>query len=249
VDDTKITVEGVIPIAGNYETSNGKGLEPKFERLKSKDTQTEGLLMEIHGGQYAKKNQKAVIKFECDLDRTGNEGFEAVEGNMVSEGAGGLLDQKGANSTNFGAFVKDDPEDDKQDDGKSLTFVSYDAIDEKTDVLRLNWRTKYACEDFEDDDDDSSNKSSHWGFFTWFIIMSVPQFLGFSVPSLTALQRFSRDSDISNFRFMVELQSLWRSRLGFATTWRHYQRYPLPIQGLVKEGCRHSTRRWVKRRV
>ena len=67
--------------------------------------------------------------------------------------------------------MKDDPEDDKQDDGKSLTFVSYGAIDEKTDVLRLNWRTKYACEDFEDDDDDSSNKSSHWGFFTWFIIM------------------------------------------------------------------------------
>ena len=171
MDDTKITVEGVIPIAGNYETSNGKGLEPKFERLKSKDTQTEGLLMEIHGGQYAKKNQKAVIKFECDLDRTGNEGFEAAEGNMVSEGAAGLLDQKGANATNFGAFVKDDPEDDKQDDDKSLTFVSYGAIDDKTDVLRLNWRTKYACEDFEDDDDDSSSKSSHWGFFTWFIIM------------------------------------------------------------------------------
>jgi hypothetical protein len=172
VDDTKITVEGVIPIAGNYETSTGKGLEPKFERLKSKDTQTEGLLMEIHGGQYANKNQKAVIKFECDLDRTGNEGFEAAEGSMVSEGVAGLLDQKGANATNFGAFVKDDPEDDKQDDGKSLIFVSYGAIDEKTDVLRLNWRTKYACEDFEDDDDDdSSRKSSHWGFFTWFIIM------------------------------------------------------------------------------
>lgn len=171
VDDTKITVEGVIPIAGNYETSNGKGLEPKFERLKSKDTQTEGLLMEIHGGQYAKKNQKAVIRFECDLDRTGNEGFEAAEGNMVSEGAAGLLDQKGANATNFRALVEDDPEDDKQDDGKSLTFVSYGPIDDKTDVLRLNWRTKYACEDFEDDDDESSGKGSHWGFFTWFIIM------------------------------------------------------------------------------
>jgi hypothetical protein len=161
VDDTKITVEGVIPIAGNYETSNGKGLEPKFERLKSKDTQTEGLLMEIHGGQYGKKNQKAVVKFECDLDRTGNEGFEAAS----------LPDQKGANATNFGAFVEDDPEDDEQGDGKSLTFVSYGAVDKKTDVLRLNWRTKYACEDFEDDEDESSGKGSHWGFFTWFIIM------------------------------------------------------------------------------
>ena len=77
----------------------------------------------------------------------------------------------GSNATNFRAFVEDDPEDDKQDDGKSLTFVSYGSIDDKTDVLRLNWRTKYACEDFEDDDDESSSKGSHWGFFTWFIIM------------------------------------------------------------------------------
>src|SRR5437868_5436483 len=71
----------------------------------------------------------------------------------------------------------------------------------------------------------------------------------FSVPPLTTLQCFSGNSDISNFRFMVELQSLWRSRLGFVTTWRHYQRYPLYIQGLVEEGCRHSARRWAKRRV
>ena len=35
VDDSKITVEGVIPIAGNYETNSGRGLEPKFSRLKN----------------------------------------------------------------------------------------------------------------------------------------------------------------------------------------------------------------------
>ena len=174
VDDTKISVEGVIPIAGNYETSNGKSLEPKFSRLKSEDTQAEGLRMEIHGGQYDRKNQMAIIEFQCDLDRTGNEGFETVNGNMVSNHTAGSLDKRGAAAMGLGGLAKDDPEDDEQDDGKSLSFVSYGATDDKTDLLRLNWRTKYACEDFEDDEDDSSGKSSHWGFFTWLVIMRVP---------------------------------------------------------------------------
>jgi hypothetical protein len=166
VDDTKMSVEGVIPIAGNYETSNGKGLEPKFSRLKSEDTQKEGLRMELHGGQFNKKKQMAIIEFQCDLDRTGNEGFADVSARAAS-----LLGKRGAAAMGIGSLVKDDSEDDIEGDGKSLSFVSYGATDDKTDLLRLNWRTKYACEDYEDDDDGSSNKSSHWGFFTWFIIM------------------------------------------------------------------------------
>jgi autophagy-related protein 27 len=173
VEDMNMTVEGVIPIAGNYETTNGKGLEPKFSRLKSKDTQTEGLLMELHGGQFNKKNQMAIIEFQCDLDRSGNEGFEAADGKIISTRAAGLLDKREVVAMNIGSLTKEDPKDDSEDDGKSLSFVSYGSTDEKTDLLRLNWRTKYACEDFEDDDGGSSSKNSHWGFFTWFIIMWV----------------------------------------------------------------------------
>lgn len=170
VEDSKMVV-GVIPIAGNYETTTGKGLEPKFSRLKSKDTQTEGILMELHGGKFNKKNQMAIIKFQCDLDRSGNEGFEAADGKMILARAAGLLVNRGAGAMDIGSLAEDDPEDDKEGDGKSLSFVSYGSTDEKTDLLRLNWRTRYACEDFEDDDDGPSNKSSHWGFFTWFVIM------------------------------------------------------------------------------
>jgi hypothetical protein len=170
VDDTEMIVEGVIPIAGNYETTNGKGLEPKFSRLKSEDTQREGLRMELHGGQFNKKNQMAIIEFQCDPNRSGNEGFEAADGKTISARAAGLFNLRGVGAMGMGSLAKEDAEDEKEDDGKSLTFVSYGSTDDKTDLLRLNWRTKYACEDFEDDDD-SSGKSSHWGFFTWFVIM------------------------------------------------------------------------------
>jgi hypothetical protein len=170
VDDSKMTVEGVIPIAGNYETTNGKGLEPKFSRLKSEDTKKEGLRMELHGGQFNKKNQMAIIEFQCDLDRSGNEGFEAADWKMGEARAVSLLGTRQGAAGDVASLVKDDSEDEKEDDGKSLSFVSYGSTDEKTDLLRLNWRTKYACEDFEDDEGDSSN-SSHWGFFTWFVIM------------------------------------------------------------------------------
>lgn len=166
-----MTVEGVIPVAGNYETTNGKGLEPKFSRLKSEDTQTEGLRMELHGGHFNKKNQMAIIEFQCDLDRSGNEGFEEVDATTISTRAAGLLASRGLEAMEMRSVANDDKNDPTEDDGKSLTFVSYESPDEKTDVLRLNWKTKYACEDFEDDEDNSSGKNSHWGFFTWFIIL------------------------------------------------------------------------------
>ena len=171
VDDTKMTVEGVIPIAGNYETTSGKGLEPKFSRLKSEDTQKEGLRMELHGGHFGKKNQMAIIEFQCDLDRSENEGFDAADGQTISAHSSDLLNIGGARAMDRGNLAKADAEDEKEDDGKSLTYVSYGSTNDKTDLLRLNWRTKYACEDFEEDEDDSPGQSSHWGFFTWFVIM------------------------------------------------------------------------------
>jgi len=70
-------------------------------------------------------------------------------------------------------MTKGDADDhDEEDVSKenSLTFVSYGPVEgrENMEVLRLDWRTKYACEDFEDDAD---GKKGGWGFFTWFILM------------------------------------------------------------------------------
>lgn len=55
---------------------------------------------------------------------------------------------------------------------KSLKFVSYDTDDKELHVLRLEWKSKYACEIVTSDPPPDQGGSS-WGFFTWFIIMYV----------------------------------------------------------------------------
>ena len=145
-------VDFIIPVAGNFQTSSGRSLDPKVTRLKTTDSDLEGLQLELHGGDWGKKKQKAVINFECDKTRTGNEGNESTDKRMSA---------------------RDD--DEKKDDLHSLTYVSYGAVEgkEAMDVLRLNWKTKYACEDVEPDADDDGNvsKKASWGFFTWIILM------------------------------------------------------------------------------
>ena len=217
--------------------------------LKKEDTQVQGLRMQLTGGQYDKKKQMAIIEFQCDLDRTGNEGFGTADGEMVSRPVNGSFENTEAFGADVGSSANIDLEDDEQDDGKSLSYVSYGETDDKTDLLRLNWRTKYACDDFEDDEDEPSGESSHWGFFTWFIILCVPHYQACIRLLLTARQCFSWSSGVSHFRFVAELQSVWRPGLGFTTTWRHYPRHPLSLQGLVEEGRRNSARRRIKRRI
>lgn len=106
--------------------------------------------------------QKAVIQLQCDKDRTGN---EHKRRNLIKRD-----DNK-----------EDDKDGDDEKDGKgketqpstsSLQFVSYGQVEgkEKMEVLRLNWLTKYACEDYADSDE---AKKSGWGFFTWFVLMYV----------------------------------------------------------------------------
>ena len=158
-NDKESTVESVIPIAGGA-LGSGKSTEPKYKRLKADGGDEEGLQMELHGEKYGKRNQMAIIEFQCAPELSGNEGFE-------------ILGKKGDISVatrSLKFHAKDDGDKDVKDVEKSLQFVSYSARDEDTDLLRLNWRTKYACEDYEEDED-SGRKNSHWGVFTWFIIL------------------------------------------------------------------------------
>ena len=71
---------------------------------------------------------------------------------------------------------EDDDEDDgdrsqeETDDGEggTLKFIEYDdQLD--PNVLRLEWKTKYACEDAVVGGGDK--KSGGWGFFSWFFFM------------------------------------------------------------------------------
>lgn len=158
-DGKSSVVTDVIPVAGNYHLS-GKGgyLEPKFTRLKSQDSDREGVVVEVGGGRYEDLRQKAVIEFVCDKEVSGLERRTRVEAeDDDGEGEGERW---------------------KQDPDNALQFVSYGPVEAKeglVDVLRLEWRTRYACESSDagdDEDEDKEKKSSGgWGFFTWFILM------------------------------------------------------------------------------
>lgn len=117
------------------------------------------------GGKYPfedKKNftsQKAIVELVCDPSRTGLEG-----------------DEQDKRPTDDERRKRDDPpeKDDGGDaeapKGPSLKFVSYETTDVGT--LRLEWRTKHACErDTGNDGGSGGSKSGSWGFFTWFLIM------------------------------------------------------------------------------
>ncbi|KAK3092201.1 type II membrane protein, partial [Teratosphaeriaceae sp. CCFEE 6253] len=67
---------------------------------------------------------------------------------------------------------EDEPELPDLDKGKSLQFVSYKPEKDDIGVLRLTWKTKYACENAEKAPaKDPAKKTPGWGFFTWFFIV------------------------------------------------------------------------------
>jgi hypothetical protein len=172
--DNSSTIKRVIPIAGQYAGSHGRFLDPEWTRLKDSashdDSSKEGLRLEMHGGRYPfeKSNgrqQKAIIEFQCDRNRTGLEGVETDKRDKIDEDQESLM-------------LRSESDDKKEPaDDASLQLVSYKPEgegDDEFDVLRLHWKTKYACEGMLDHEPSSGNKSSsHWGFFTWFLIMSV----------------------------------------------------------------------------
>lgn len=149
-------VNEVISVAGDFSTADGRPLDPHYERLKAKkESDQEGLEVELNGGIRGKKKQKAIINFICDKDRTGNEGIDSL--------------------TKMTRRADSDDDDDKKkegevDDKNSLKFISYGDEEGNTDVeiLRLDWRTKYACEDHVEEGGD---KKGGWGFFTWLILL------------------------------------------------------------------------------
>jgi hypothetical protein len=187
-----------IDIAGTYKTYNNRVLDAQFELLQEEGR--EGLRSILHGGRLPfddKKNgldQRAVIDFVCDMERTGLEGADSTgdKGDKKDGDEGDKKDDKKGDE-------KDDKKDDKKDGDKdgdkkdgdkesrslaareskcedsdsSLRFCGYaveedaKAKDKRVRTLRLEWRTKYACKDAPSPDDGGS----HWGFFGWFFIM------------------------------------------------------------------------------
>lgn len=164
-----------IPIAGQYTLHGGTELDPVITRLKTSsspsDRKKEGFRLELHGQKYPAKNgkpHKAVIEFLCQdkaKEKEERDLADAIERREKAEED----DDDGGEEEDHSATgeVANDGH------GGRLKYIDFDLVDD-TKVLSLEWKTKYACENFKGGDDDSrKSKSSHWGFFTWLIIMYV----------------------------------------------------------------------------
>lgn len=176
-------IQDAFPLAGELKDHGGKAMDPKWTLLKDstshEDSKRDGLSLEINGGfnkiNGKVKAQKAIVEFVCDPKLEGLENLHKSEDEYVTSAARKREEQKKDEDKKEGEGDKKD--DDKKDEDKkddedkvsSLQFVRYDQTNPDTDVLRLSWRTKYACEGAKDDQDKVS--TAHWGFFTWFILM------------------------------------------------------------------------------
>lgn len=176
-EDGSSIVQEVIPIAGEYATSNGRHLTPKFTRLKdsssNSDSEQEGIRAELHGGMWNKQKQKAIIEFVCDPDWEGTEGFDDKSKAMDINSYGSMGKREEPEDDNGDGDDEDDEDESPLpdlDEGKALQFVSYKEEKDDTGVLRMTWKTKYACENAPKAP--AGDKSKGWGFFTWFLIIA-----------------------------------------------------------------------------
>lgn len=146
------------PIVGLDHLGQGSK-DPELKRLKDIDPETEGLRVKLEGGSYKgdgndqkAKKAGAVIEFQCDHERSGLEGLHTLAEDLETKERRRRAE-----------------EDAPKGNISSLQFKSFGPSDDDTYVLRLDWRTKYACDNYEDEKGEGSSKS--WGFFTWLIIM------------------------------------------------------------------------------
>lgn len=140
-------------IAGLGQLGEG-AKDPEFTLLKEVNEELEGVRLKVAGGKYRSsvegkdKPAAAVIDFKCDPDRSGLEGISTTE--------------------NTGEKKKRTDEGEEGAKDASLQFKGFGPDDDDTYILKLDWRTRYACDDYQRG---KQNSSSSWGFFTWLIIM------------------------------------------------------------------------------
>jgi hypothetical protein len=152
------------PIVGLDHGGHGSK-DPEVKRLKQDNPDSEGLLVKLAGGEYKGDDNEqkakaagAVIEFQCDPDRSGLEGLHTLQD---------TLEDTPAQILRRLTATADEGETPRN---SSLQFRSFGPADDDTYILRLDWRTRYACDDYQKQKGDSSGSKS-WGFFTWLIIM------------------------------------------------------------------------------
>lgn len=226
-DESESFVRKVIPIAGDLVDRGGHEFEYEATRLKTskEEPDREGLRLTLKGGAYPlegsnKRNQKAVIEFLCDPELEGTEGewsteveYEDGKEERSLAGDARLLGRGGVVGFEQG-------EEQLMKEGAALKFVSYgeEKGDDGYETLRLEWRTKYACEASYEEE-----KSGSWGFFTWFLIVYVPSYSPFlnGVPTV---------ANANGSLFMITAAYL------IFGSWLNYTRYGARGWDLVPHG-------------
>ena len=176
--DGSATSSSVFPIARSlYNTTK----TPDVTRLKALDPDREGLLIKVSGGEYVtndpdgdemdgRKKKKvdvgANIELKCDPDRSG------LEGHIIED------DDDDFPSSSPSASQVDKEKDPVDDEEKSLRVKSFGPVDDGSYLLQLDWRTRYACDNYLKDrrnrnEGRGRSSSNGWGFFTWIIILYV----------------------------------------------------------------------------
>ncbi|KAK6203727.1 type II membrane protein [Pestalotiopsis sp. IQ-011] len=180
------------PIAGNLQQYGGYPLDNEAIYLptsdSNSDSEKDGVRLIVKGGWHEmngqKRQQRAIIEFICDEKLEGTEGEYKPEDEYVP-GDDDKEERSLADPLLYEAAEEDgDDKKEKEDKPVQLTngtaaliFNSYGPLDTDTnvDVLRLTWKTKYACQKRDggagDDKPVGDQPSSHWGLFTWFVIL------------------------------------------------------------------------------
>ncbi|KAL5338457.1 autophagy-related protein 27 [Aspergillus crustosus] len=159
------------PIVGLDHMGHG-AKDPEIKRLKEIDAEREGLRVRLSGGEYPVGDKKtkdagAVIDFECDPDKSGLEGLAENVKRLLrarAESEDGNGDEKEGNEDGEDKL----PFYNGSNPDRSLQFKGFGKGEGDTYVLELNWKTRYACDDYLKNREPSSG---HWGFFTWLIIL------------------------------------------------------------------------------
>ncbi|KAJ5746999.1 uncharacterized protein N7511_008695 [Penicillium nucicola] len=153
------------PIVGLDHGGQGSK-DPEVKRLKQDNPDTEGLLVKLAGGEYKgedndqkAKAARAVIEFQCDPDRSGLEGLRTIQ-DIAEDAPAQVLRRMAA------------AEEGETPKNSSLQFKSFGPADDDTYILRLDWRTRYACDDYQKEKGGDNSGSNSWGFFTWLIIIA-----------------------------------------------------------------------------
>ncbi|KAK9784093.1 putative Autophagy-related protein 27 [Seiridium cardinale] len=184
-------------VAGSLQQYGGGPLDSEAVYLPTSDSnadaEKDGLRIIVKGGWHnmgngQKRQQRAIIEFICDANLEGTEGEwkgedEYVPGDDETSERRSLTDpmlynaaEDGDKKEGGGEDKPDKPVQLGDNEKQALLFNSYGPLDSDTnvDVLRLTWKTKYACLKSDGGKGDSPSEdspSSHWGFFTWLVIL------------------------------------------------------------------------------